>query len=186
MRTHTHTTQAPLGYTGIQIALHWAIALLILSQFLTGDWMAEFFRALMRQTADPAAARPEMGNAVWHFVGGALVLGLGLVRLIVRMMRGVPPDSPAAPSWMLKIAHLVHYALYAVFFALPLTGLAAYLIPSRDFGEVHEVLTSVLLGLIGLHIAGALYHQLFLKDRLIRRMMVPVRPERHVPPARAR
>lgn len=61
---HPPTPQAPLGYTGIQIALHWAIALLILSQFLTGDWMGEFFRALMRQTADPAAARPEMGNAL--------------------------------------------------------------------------------------------------------------------------
>lgn len=186
MRTPTPHPVAPLGYTGIQIALHWAIALLILSQFLTGDWMGEFFRALIRAEASPDAPRPEMGNAVWHFVGGALVLGLGLVRLIVRMMRGVPPDSPASPSWDRTLAHLTHYALYAAFFALPLTGLAAYLIPSRDFGEVHETLTTVLLVLIGLHIAGALYHQVMLKDRLIRRMMVPVRPERHVPPVKAR
>lgn len=184
MRTPTPNTTAPLGYTGIQIALHWAIALLILSQFLTGDWMGEFFRDLMRSTASPDAARPEMGNAVWHFVGGALVLGLGLIRLIVRAMRGVPPDSPASPGWDRTLAHLTHYALYAAFFALPITGLAAYLIPSRDFGELHETLTTVLLVLIGLHILGALYHQLLLKDRLIRRMMVPVRPERHVPPAR--
>ncbi|ARJ69624.1 cytochrome b [Paracoccus contaminans] len=184
MRTPTSSSQAPLGYTGIQIALHWAIALLILSQFLTGDWMGEFFRALIRSTANPDAARPEMGNAVWHFVGGATVLGLGLVRLIVRAMRGVPPDSPASPSWDRKLAHLTHYALYAAFFALPITGLAAYLLPSRDFGEVHEVLTTVLLVLIGLHVLGALYHQLILKDRLIRRVMVPVSPERHVPPAR--
>lgn len=108
------------------------------------------------------------------------------MRLAVRATRGVPPDSPASPSWDRMLAHAVHYALYAAFFALPLTGLAAYLIPSRDFGEVHETLTTVLLVLIGLHIAGALYHQVMLKDRLIRRMMVPVRPERHVPPVKAR
>ena len=185
MRTPTpHTTQAPLGYTGIQIALHWAIALLILSQFLTSDWMGAFFHALIRAEGNPDAARPEMGKAVWHFVGGALVLGLGLARLIVRMMRGVPPDSPASPGWDRVLAHANHYALYAAFFAMPLTGLAAYLLPSRDFGEVHETLATVLLVLIGLHLLGALYHQLLLKDRLIRRMMVPVRPERHVPPAR--
>lgn len=185
MHTTPHTTPtAPLGYTALQIALHWAIALLILSQFLTADWMGEFFDNLMRSLTDTAAARPAMGNAVWHFVGGALVLGLGLVRLIARMMRGVPADSPASPSWDRMLARAVHYALYAAFFALPLTGLAAYLIPSHDFAGVHDTLTTVLLVLIGLHVLGALYHQLVLKDGLIRRMMVPVGPERHVPPAR--
>ena len=170
----------PARYSAIQIALHWGVFALVIVQLLTGGMMSEYFRALMRAED----GRPIMGNAVWHFVGGALVLGLGLIRLIVRMMRGVPPDSPASPSWDRTLAHLTHYALYAAFFALPLTGLAAYLIPSRDFGEVHETLATVLLVLIGLHLLGALYHQLLLKDRLIRRMMVPVRPERHVPPAR--
>ena len=169
---------APLGYSGIQIALHWVIALLILSQFLTGDWMSAFFRALMRATEE----RPEMGNAVWHFVGGALVFGFAVARLVLRIIRGVPPDSPASPAWDRVLAHGVHYALYAVFFALPVTGLAAYLIPSRSMGGLHETLTTVLLVLIGLHVLGALYHQFVLRDRLIRRMMVPVEPERHVPP----
>ena len=176
----SYSAEAPLGYSGIQIALHWAMALLILSQFLTGDWMGEYFDALLRA----GDARPQMGPAVWHVVGGAMVLVLGLARLVLRRIRGVPPDSPASPTWDRFLSHAVHYAIYAAFFALPLTGLAAYLLPSHDFGEVHETLTTGLLVLVGLHVGGALYHQLGLKDRLIRRMMVPVRPERHVPPAR--
>lgn len=42
----------------------------------------------------------------------------------------------------------------------------------------------VLLGLVILHVLGALYHQFVLKDRLIRRMMVPDRQDLHVPPVR--
>lgn len=168
------------GYSAIQIALHWAVALLVLSQFITSDLMGGYFRALMRAGGD----RPPLGGAVWHAVGGALILAFMVFRLAMRLVRGVPPDSPASAGWDRVLSRVVHFGLYTLLFALPLAGLGAYLIPSRAWGEVHETLTTVLLVLVGLHILGALYHQFFLKDRLIRRMMVPVRSPLHVPPAR--
>jgi cytochrome b561 len=37
-------------------------------------------------------------------------------------------------------------------------------------GDLHQVLAWGLLGLIGLHLAGALYHHLILRDGVLRRM----------------
>ena len=182
MRQPQPAHSAAPGYTPVQIALHWGVALLVLSQFLTSDAMSGFFRELIRATEE----RPALGAAVWHFGGGACVLACMVARLVARMIRGVPPDSPASAGWDRILSRVVHFALYATLFALPVTGLGAYLIPSRAWGNLHERLTTVLLALIALHILGALYHQFMLKDGLIRRMMVPIRPERHIPPPRPR
>jgi cytochrome b561 len=38
-------------------------------------------------------------------------------------------------------------------------------------GDVHAVLTLVLLGVVGLHVAGGLYHRFVLKDRVLQRML---------------
>ena len=170
------------GYSAIQIALHWGVVILIVVQLLSGDVMGEYFRALLR--AQAAEGRPEMGGAVWHAVSGALILVFMVARLAMRVTHGVPPDSPAAPGWDRALSRLVHGALYVVLIAMPLTGAAALLIPSADLGEIHETGEAVVLILVALHVLGALYHQLVLKDRLIRRMMVPDRAELHVPPAR--
>jgi cytochrome b561 len=38
-------------------------------------------------------------------------------------------------------------------------------------GDVHVVLSYVLLGLIGLHVAAALYHYFVRRDRVLQRML---------------
>lgn len=172
----------PNGYSAIQIAAHWMVVLLVIVQLISGDAMAEFFDTLIRTQAE--GTRPGLGNAVWHVVSGALILAAMLIRLAMRLTHGVPPDSPASPGWDRMLARLVHGALYVVLLAMPLVGAAAYLIPSETLGELHESAVPVLLGLVILHVLGALYHQFVLKDRLIRRMMVPDRQALHVPPVR--
>ncbi|MEY3308596.1 MAG: hypothetical protein RLZZ413_2634, partial [Pseudomonadota bacterium] len=37
--------------------------------------------------------------------------------------------------------------------------------------EAHEVMTSLLLVVLAVHVAAALWHQFWLKDHLLRRMM---------------
>lgn len=158
------------------------VVLLVIVQLISGDAMAEFFDTLIRTQAE--GTRPGLGNAVWHVVSGALILAAMLIRLAMRFTHGVPPDSPTSPGWDRMLARLVHGALYVVLLAMPLVGAAAYLIPSETLGELHESAVPVLLGLVMLHVLGALYHQFVLKDRLIRRMMVPDRQDLHVPPVR--
>ena len=168
----------PARYSAIQIALHWAVFALVLVQFLTGDWMAEYFRALMR----PEEGRPIMGNAVWHMVSGITILIFMLTRLALRFTHGAPPSKADSPGWDKVLSKLNHWLFYVVLIAMPLVGMAAYLIPSRAMGELHENTVPVLLALVALHLAGVVYHQFIRKDGLIRRMTRPEQGVERVPP----
>ena len=41
----------------------------------------------------------------------------------------------------------------------------------RTIGELHSILTWVLLGTVGLHVAAALAHLVFWRDRVMQRML---------------
>ncbi|WP_112873787.1 cytochrome b [Paracoccus endophyticus] len=172
----------PARYSAIQIALHWGVVVLIVVQLLTGGLMAEYFDALLKAGED----RPIMGNAVWHIVSGILILIFMLTRLALRYSHGAPPPKADSPEWDKLLSKLNHWLFYLVLIAMPLVGLAAYLIPSENLGELHESTAPVLLALIALHLAGVVYHQFIRKDGLIRRMTRPERGVEHVPPARPR
>ena len=43
----------------------------------------------------------------------------------------------------------------------------------RPAAEAHEIMKALLMLLVGLHIAGALYHQFVLRNNLIGRMKRP-------------
>lgn len=168
----------PARYSAIQIALHWGVVVLIVVQLLSGDLMSEYFDALLR--ADEA--RPIMGNAVWHIVSGITILIFMLTRLALRLTHGAPPSKADSPEWDKVLSKLNHWAFYLVLIAMPIVGLAAYLIPSEGLGDLHKNTAPVLLALIALHLAGVVYHQFIRKDGLIRRMTRPERGVERVPP----
>lgn len=170
--------QQPARYSGIQIALHWTVVALIVVQLLTGDLMSDYFRALMRAGEE----RPVLGNAVWHMVSGATILVVMILRLTLRLTHGVPPPKAESPGWDKALSRLNHWLFYAVLIAMPLAGMGAYLIPSRTLANLHEYTVPVLLALVALHVLGALYHQFFLRDGLIRRMVDAERGVERIPP----
>ena len=159
---------SPKGYSAVQIALHWTVAVLVLSQFLLGDAIGAAFRSVMRGTA------PAFDWAVWgHIAGGIAILLLVMWRLSVRSSRGAP-DVPADTPPAVRTAALVsHWALYALLILLPLSGLIAWFGAVGPAGQFHELMTTALLVLAGLHVAAALWHQFWLRDRLLLRMMRP-------------
>jgi cytochrome b561 len=160
----------PKGYSIAQILLHWAIALLIALQFLFNDPIGSAFRQMMRGT------EPPFSWAVWaHIAGGSVILLLVLWRFGLRLTRGAPPAPEGGPAILHTGASLAHWALYALMLALPVSGLVAWFGALGAAGEAHEVMTNLLLALVGLHVAAALWHQFGLKDHLLLRMM---RPER--------
>ncbi|OIQ68803.1 hypothetical protein GALL_496030 [mine drainage metagenome] len=55
--------------------------------------------------------------------------------------------------------------------AIPFTGLVAYFGDLIPMSVVHNVLALGLLGLIGVHASGALYHQFIRHDGLLMRMV---------------
>jgi cytochrome b561 len=157
----------PTGYSRIQITLHWLVAALILPQFVLHDGISGAFRQLM-QGGTPAFD----WTVPAHIAGGIAILGLVVWRLSLRTSRGAPPP-PAGPAWQVLAAHVAHWALYALLVLLPLSGIIAWFGAVGAAGEAHEIMTTLLLVLVAIHVLAALWHQFWLKDRLLVRMKRP-------------
>ena len=167
-------------YSGVAIALHWLMALLILSNICLGFYMADLPLSIQRL---------KLFN--YHKWTGVTILMLAALRLLWRLAHRPPADLPA-PEWQVKAAHVTHWALYALFFGVPLAGWAYSsaagfpivlfgVLPLPDFVPkdkaladvfklVHIGLAWTLTTLVALHFAAAMKHALIDRDGLLRRM----------------
>lgn len=153
------------GYSRAQIALHWGVFALLIISFLSREGMQEAFRGVLKGEEAGGA------TAVLHRLAGLAILGLTLARIVLRRRVGAPALPEGGHAIVNLAAKLTHLALYLLLIAIPASGLAAWLGLSRDVGELHETLFSLLFVLTGLHVLAALYHQYVLRDGLLRRMM---------------
>jgi cytochrome b561 len=152
------------GYSGLQIALHWLIALLIGVNYLVSEGMEESFDKMME------------GGAVtgWtpaiHVYVGVAVLALVAIRLLVRLMLGAP--APAHGGTLLdKLGEWSHWVLYALMLVVPALGALSWYAMIDQTASLHVLTMNGMMILIGLHSAAALFHQFIMKDRLLLRMM---------------
>lgn len=167
-------------YTPVAIVLHWLMGLAIIGTFSVGLYMADLPFSMTRL---------KLYN--WHKWAGVTILALAAVRLLWRLTHRPPADLPM-PVWQARAAHAVHWLLYAVFFAVPLTGWAMSsakgfpivwfgVLPLPDFvpkdhdlgellEEVHGALAWGLAALVLAHVAGALKHHFVDRDGLMARM----------------
>jgi cellulose synthase/poly-beta-1,6-N-acetylglucosamine synthase-like glycosyltransferase/cytochrome b561 len=179
-------------YTGLAIALHWLIAVLI---------AVNVGLALSVDLLPDSAVRSVIDL---HKSFGITVLGLVILRILWRLSHR-PPTLPAKYShWERLSAHGVHYLLYASMLALPLSGWLhdsawrdAATHPMRlfglfewprlqfimtlpaglkeqlhtRFGELHTWLGYGLYALFALHVGGALKHQWFDREPELQRML---------------
>lgn len=149
------------GYSGVQIALHWLIALLIAIAWFTGEGAEE----AMEVVEEGGAA-----GFVPHVAIGLAILALVLVRVLVRLGRGAPA-APGIPGSLAVIAaDWGHRLIYLLMVAVPLGGISTWFL-GLEVGEIHGLAANVLMIVALGHAAMALYHQYILKDGLLRRMM---------------
>lgn len=168
-------------YRPLSIAIHWVMAVLILAQLTLGWWMIGLPKS-------PPGLRAGWFN-VHKSVG--IMLALLLVLRIVQRLRHEPPPLPwSLPSWQRALASVTHGALYVVLAALPITGFIGSLVsgyPIKFLGyrlplpvldipalkqftsAAHYTLVWAMMGVLGLHIAGALQHLLH-RDGVFSRM----------------
>lgn len=169
-----------LGYTLTQKILHWLMALCICLDLV----VARKFGGEM-ELWDRLESRGD------HATLNLIVLALFTLRLYFRFTQGVPALHPG-PAWQVRLAQWTHGAIYFCMAALFATGLATALhttTPVVVFGEWslslgnldeslflairqwHEFSTQAIMVLIGLHVLGAIYHQLILRDGVMSRML---------------
>lgn len=161
-----HSTQ--VSFSIPQRVIHWTMALLIFFNLLFPDAMAHAYRLMRRgETVTP----DQISSANIHAYVGFAVLFLAVLRFCLRLIQGVPPHPPEEPRVAQIAAKVAHFTLYALFFILPLSGIAAYYLGVGAAGELHSGPFKVLMWvLIAGHVAAVLVHQFYWRTNLLRRM----------------
>ena len=160
----------PAGYTGTQIVLHWTIAVLIVLQLVIGEDIKPAYRAFSRGT-EPAAG--DILNANIHVYVGLAVLVLATWRFAIRLRDGVPAAPPEESILLKRIAAAAHFLLYLLIFGMPITGALAWYFSFRVMGEIHELAKPVIIIVVGLHGAAALWQHFYVKSDVLVRMLRP-------------
>lgn len=160
----------PEGYSSIQIALHWLVLFLVAFQYVAHDGIETAWNALRQQQAVPPGSQ---ALTYMHITAGMTVFALALIRIFLRIWGGTPPPPEGEPWLLHLIAETVHYGIYVLLFALPLSGLAAWFLGLELAASVHVLLKNALLAAIALHIAGALFQHFVLRSDVLMRMLRP-------------
>jgi len=169
-------------YTVVAVVLHWLVAAILVAQFAWGWTMQQIPK-------QPPGLRADAFNL--HKSVGLVLLALMLVRLGWRLAHP-PPPLTAMPQWQRALASCTHRLLYVALIVQPVAGYLGSVFsgyPVKWFGvtlpawgwqsvalkdamsTVHLVNSFVLLGLVLLHLAGALRH-IVAGDGYVRRMLL--------------
>ncbi|MBK9160563.1 MAG: cytochrome b [Nitrosomonadales bacterium] len=169
-------------YTRTAIALHWAVAVLIFAAFPLGLYMH-----------DLPLSPVKLKLYSYHKWIGVTIFMLAILRVTWRTMHRPPALPGTMPAWEKFTAHTVHLLLYALLFAIPLSGwlmssakgfqtvwfgvlpLPDLIGKDKELGElledIHVALNFTLLGLVFAHVAGALKHHFIERDGILARML---------------
>ena len=170
-----------IAWGPVSMLLHWAIVLLVLSAAVLGLVMDDMPNSMTK-----------LRVYALHKSLGITVLALMLLRLAWRLVGG-RPAALAMARWQSFSAALTHWLLYAALLAMPLSGWlynSASNFPLQWFGlvnlpalvernrelrdrahDMHEALFWVIVALVALHAAAALWHHLVVRDTTLDRML---------------
>ena len=162
--------------------LHWLIVVLIIVMGYLGLTMVEL----------PISPHKITTYAL-HKSIGLTILALVVLRLAWRLYAGAPATVPGTPRWQHILATLMHWALYALLLAMPITGWllnSAAGFPLQWFGminlpalvardpglhdrltELHETLFWTMVTLAALHAIAAIAHHFIQRDATLARML---------------
>lgn len=165
------TPRHPVGYTRIQIILHWVIAALVIFQLVFGEDIVPAYQAFMRGTQPPSEM---LVPASIHVYVGISILVLALLRVAVRLHYGAPVPPVNERPFIQFIAKLAHLMLYAMIFVMPLTGMFAWYFEIEAIGELHELAKPLVIALLAVHTAGALWQHFVDKTDVLKRILRPL------------
>ncbi|HWW03658.1 cytochrome b [Collimonas sp.] len=175
------TIKTPV-YSAPAKVFHWLTVLLLAIQYSIGWLMPDIGRDTQ-----------PIGLISWHLSIGALIVLLVLLRLLWRWTHPAPPVPQMLSPLLNMIARTTHWLLYFLLIAFPLMGWANAssrgwsvslfgVVPlpplsskgsqlGHTLGDMHQLFVWVLIAVVALHVAAALYHHFIVKDDTMRRML---------------
>ncbi|MGI9326129.1 MAG: cytochrome b/b6 domain-containing protein [Pseudomonadales bacterium] len=179
------TATAPTDHTSVAKLLHWAVAALVIGQFVLAQ-MAE-------AAAESERLQAQLLLLANHKSVGMSILILAIVRLLWRAGHPPPALPETMPRWQQRSATFAHWLLYALIFALPLSGwmlssASAYSVSwfglwqwpdlvsadpdlKEQLVNLHHLLAELLFIVALLHILAAFKHQFLDHDGVLTRML---------------
>jgi cytochrome b561 len=171
-----------LRYGTTAKVLHWTIVALLVAQYLIGWLMPDIYRGMQ-----PGVAM------TFHVSIGLVILVLIVLRFAWRLTHPVAPES-SLPAWQRLTSELVHWMLYVMVLLTTLTGwLFAsfrgwssisffYLLPfpalfagnaaaGKAIDGLHQAAEWSLLAMVIAHVAAAMVHLFYYRDRIMNRML---------------
>ena len=130
--------KTPSGYSGAQIALHWAIAVLILFNYLYSEGMEDAFDARLEGTP---VGNLDLNPMIHDWIG-VTELALCLIRLGLRLTRGAP--EAGGTGRMQQAAIWGHRLLYALMILVPLMGVITWFGRTEATADLHALLRMLL------------------------------------------
>jgi cytochrome b561 len=127
-----------------------------------------------------------------HKLIGVTILLVVLCRLAFRLTHGTPADEPTLEPWQKVASHLNHWGMYVLLLCVPVAGyigislfpaldilglfsLPGVVEPNREASAtaflVHRLLGRLLVLLVAIHVAAALFHYFIRKDNVLARML---------------
>ncbi len=162
------------------VVLHWVLVpAILLALVIGGAALSEI----------PNDSPDKVGALKGHMIFGLAILGLTLLRFIIRLLTDKPPHADIGNAFLNILGVITHYFLYLMVFMMAGSGIAMSMqagLPDIVFSgsgaalpetfdtfaprAVHGIVSKVFLIAIVLHVLAALYHQFVRKDGLLGRM----------------
>ena len=168
-------------YGWLSKTFHWLSALLVIGLFLLGQWMIDldYYHKWYRD------------STMLHMSFGIVLCLMTVARLI--WLKISPKPTSVNTGFSKRLEKIGHWSLYAFLFGLFISGYLIFTADGRGIhffnwielpalitglpdqednaGEIHEIISYLLIGSASIHALISIWHHFWLKDNTLKRML---------------
>jgi cytochrome b561 len=168
-----------IKYGIISILFHWITFLILIFQIPMGFYLADLEFSDFKLSIEN-----------YHSIFGIIIFYITLLRIIWKFINVSPLVANQMESWQSIVSKINHWLLYLSLLAITSSGVIKKLLSGEDVNflftslsleyfnfeiveiaeKIHVSATILLIMLLILHILAVLYHHIFLKDPILKKI----------------